>query len=494
MTFCRKTIWMLVAVTVLLPAGCASQRGRTASRQEVNTAQLLAAARQYEKEGNLQSAAGIYQHVLRFHPGNEEAREGLALVQQGKLRVNYDPQQLLASSNPAVQQNPQAREQLAKVRKAQREQVDERMAELIAQAAKNPTRIEVDPTPARAIVASTSDASVQPGPAPAKLQPQPKAAEAAPPQSIAAAPSEAEPKPQPPAPIAQVAAVAEKPQAAEVETTDFSRPQTPAENNEVCEQAEEAVPADWLDAGWKGHSLTDKCEDASAAVLTQVRKLESSADADRKEGLTRLALMGPEAISALPAVRRLLNDQNQLVSAHAAWAVWEIEGDAQTALEVLEQGLTSKSTHVVQFAAYTLGNLGEFARPTVPALTMLLSDDESYVRLHAAEALARVGDSAQATGAMDTLLLLLKDSDAAVRMLAATALGETKLAETELAIAALTAALDDEDANVRSAAALSLGAFGASAEVAVTRLEQLLDAEQSAVSEAATTALACIQR
>jgi tetratricopeptide (TPR) repeat protein len=474
MTFCRKSIWLLVAVAVLLPAGCASQRGRMASKREVNTAQLLAAARQYEKEGNLESAAHIYQHVLQFHPSNAEAREGLALVQQGKLRVNYQPEPLLASSDQAVQQNPQAREQLARIQKNQREQINDRMAELIAQAAQNPKKIEVDPTPAQVMVASSQGQSTQLNPAPSKVRPQPVA--------TAEHQLQATEQTQSPAQIAQVAAVTPSLQPAAVETTDFSR-----------DKQQDEVPADWVDDGWKGSSLTDKCHDASAAVLTEVRKLESSVDDARKEGLTKLALMGPEALSAIPAVRKLLNDQNQLVCAHAAWAIWEIEGDAQTAVEVLEQSLTSKSSHIVQFASYTLGNLGEFAEPAAPTLVMLASDKDAYVRLHAAEALTRIGDADEAGNAMDTLVLLLKDADAGVRSLAATTLGQVELAEADLAIAALTAALDDEDAGVRSAAALSLGAFGASAESAVTRLKQLAAADQTSVRESATTALACIR-
>src|SRR5690606_37861453 len=168
------------------------------------------------------------------------------------------------------------------------------------------------------------------------------------PVATAQHPSQPAETPDSPAPIAQVAAIADSLQTAAVETTDFSR-----------DEQKDEVPADWVDDGWKGHSLIAKCQDASAAVLTEVSKLESSSDETRKEGLTKLALMGPEAISAIPAVRNLLNDQNQLVCAHAAWAVWEIEADAQTALEVLQQSLSSKSTHVVQFACYTLGNLGE---------------------------------------------------------------------------------------------------------------------------------------
>ena len=35
MSFCRKTVWLLIACAVLLPAGCAAQRGRMASKQQL---------------------------------------------------------------------------------------------------------------------------------------------------------------------------------------------------------------------------------------------------------------------------------------------------------------------------------------------------------------------------------------------------------------------------------------------------------------------------
>lgn len=492
MTFCRKSIWLLVAVTVLLPAGCAAGRGRLAGKGQVNTAQLLAAARQYEKEGNAEGAVGIYQHVLKYHPSNAEAKEGLALVQQGKLRTEYDPERLLASGNRAVQSNPQAREQLARVQQAQREQVNDRMAELIAQAARNPKKIEVDPTPTPTLVASTTKPqeakpaatqvakakSTAPTP-PARL-PEPSAKPAKP-QAAAAEKKEPSRSVEPPAQVAQIKAEEAPEEETSIESAGFAR----VDGTDV--------PADWAEGSWQGHSLADKCQDASAAVLREVRKLESKADADRQEGLTKLAQMGSEAVSARGAVRELLEDRNQMVSAHAAWAIWEIEADTQAATSHLQQLLSSNGTHVVQFACYTLGNMGEAARSAAPELETLLSHQDSYVRLHAAEALSRMAEGKQQASAIATLVALLKDSDAGVRHLSAMALAQTDRANEATAIAALTEALDDDNAGVRSAAALSLGAFGSGAESAVARLEKAVATDHTDVREAATTALACIK-
>lgn len=466
MNVCRKTIWALVAVTVLLPAGCATQRGRTANKPKVNTAQLLAAARQYEKEGDLKSAAHIYQHVLQYHPTNAEAKQGLTLVQAGKLRVDYDPQQLLASTDPTVQSNPQARQQLAKIQQKKREQINDRMAQLIAEAARNPKKIEVDPTPTPTMVASTGAATKPQTPSaasepatPAKSAPEAWSASDI---SIAHADGTA-------------AELAEQ----QIETTAFA-----------AQPSDE--PADWADSQWKGHSLVGKCRDASADVLKQVQKLESHADSDRKDGLTQLALMGPEAASAVPAINELMSDQNQLVRAHAAWALWEVDGDAETAVSALNTSLKSSSNHVVQFAAYTLATMGEDGAPTGETLQSLLSHEDIFTRLHVAEALSRIGSAEQRADATDTLVVLLADADASVRHLAAIALGEVDADNAPMAVIALTAALDDEDAAVRSAAALSLGGYGQDAEQAAGRLKEVTQTDRTDVRQAAETALACI--
>lgn len=458
----RYTTFLLVAVTLLLPAGCAAPRGQMSSRRQVNTAQLLAAARHYEKEGNLQSAGRIYRHVLQFHPANSEAKQGLALVQQGKLRVDYDAQQLLASTDPTIQRNPQARQQLARMQQAQREQVDERMAQLISQAANNPQKIEVDPTPATTIVAAAASPAPPVAPQPIRQANVARTAEIASPK------------------IVQTNAVASQSKTPAVKTSNYVKPQ-------------DETPADWKEDSWQSHSLVGKCTDASAEILDLVKLLESKADADRKDALAKLARLGPEAISAAPAVRCLLRDQNQLVSAHAAWAIWEIEGDAQTSTKVLQDSLSSASTDVVHFATYTLGNVGDLAESAVPQLRKLLGSDNSFTSLHAAEALMKISAGTDRDIATDTLIVLLKDNQPGVRHLAALALGEVDESNAEVAIAALIDALNDKDAGVRSAAALSLGGFQTGTEEAVKILEGISQTDHTDVRQAALTALACLQ-
>ena len=221
----------------------------------------------------------------------------------------------------------------------------------------------------------------------------------------------------------------------------------------------EETPVDWSDPNWRGHSLTAKCQDASADVLSEIARLESAADAERKAGLTNLAKMGPQAKSAAPAIALLLTDQNELVGAHAAWALWEVDGNKEAAVDALRESLDSTGSQVVQFAAYSLGKMGADAHSAAKPLQNLLGSADRFTRLHAAEALMQIGDDEQRADATDTLLVQLNDDEANVRQLAAIILGQADDANQAVAIHALTIALNDTDAGVRSSAALSFGSL-----------------------------------
>ena len=71
-------------------------------------------------------------------------------------------------------------------------------------------------------------------------------------------------------------------------------------------------------------------------------------------------------------------------------------------------------------AASTLGMIGESANSAIPALILLLKDQDKDVRLNAASALGKMGESANS--ATPLLIPLLKDQDARVRLAASEAL------------------------------------------------------------------------
>lgn len=116
--------------------------------------------------------------------------------------------------------------------------------------------------------------------------------------------------------------------------------------------------------------------------------------------------------------------------------------------------LSSRNPDTRYQAAECLGDAKDPA--AVGQLATLLDDPESGVRWKAAEALGKMGSPA-----IKPLIDGLKSSDVDVRWMSAVALGDTADPST---ISALLGALDDEDAYVRSRAALALAAIGNDAE------------------------------
>ncbi len=504
----RTTVRLALIAALLVSAGCASRGGRfplarvlpgskpsrnvsrsdqAASRSDevlpkYNRNQLLAAARQYEKEGRVDQATVYYRQVLALDPQDAEAREGLQMVQSGQRREKTSIDDLIAASRPAGSPLPRPTQPPSDAIA----EIDEQMALLIAEAAATATVVKSNEpaTPIMAVSASKSDADVTETQLAVydwgttrPAQPQTLTAEQATaatlePQPVAAASQNVSTEPTVTPPIAQ----------AEVSL-------------QVVEATSYENPTDWTDdSKWQPHTVTKLCTDANAAVLREVAKLDSEDAAIRKDGLWALAEMGTDAKSAAEAVRILLQDEQEIVRAHAAWATWELTGDAMTSVEALTSLLSSSDTEVVQFAAFTLAGVGRPAQVAVPALRHQLQHTDGLVRLHVAEAIAKVGTDADKVTATRTLISLTTQSETQIRMLSLVALGETTQSPTPELATAITQALHDSDAEVRSAAALTLGSFGKAAESAITQLEFVAKTDEQDVRLAAETAIACIRK
>ncbi|UCG63712.1 MAG: HEAT repeat domain-containing protein [Deltaproteobacteria bacterium] len=123
---------------------------------------------------------------------------------------------------------------------------------------------------------------------------------------------------------------------------------------------------------------------------------------------------------------------------------------------------------------------------SVAKLIKALGDNESEVRMNAAEALGRIGPDANEAG--PALIEALSDSDYAVRYSAAEALGEIGY-DTKEAIRALIKALGDPDSDVRWRAASALGSIGLDAKEAVPALIHALGDDHHRVRYSAAEAL-----
>jgi tetratricopeptide (TPR) repeat protein len=473
----QGTARLVLVASLLVTAGCASRGGSTPladSSSEVlpqyKPAQLMAAARQYEKEGRADKAILYYRQVLALDPHNQEAQHGLQLVQAGRLREKHDIDQLIAAQKQTNTPFLQSRENIAQ----RREELDLRIAELVAHASMNAQHVRREPIQ-NPLVASSGASRIT-------------IRDSAPPEDPASTPA-------PAAAPTQEQIVWDEP--ATEETTVSATGEALAWDLTPLPQApgaDEPTPADWGDdSPWKPKTLAALCRDAHAEVLREVAKLDSDDPATRKDGLTALATLGPEASSAALAVSMLLDDPDESVRVHAAWACWEIQRDSWKSLESLSDALRSADLEVVQLAAYTLGNMGDEAQAAVVPLNELLKCEHSVVRLHAAEAVTKIAAPADQLAALKTLAALASDDSADVRSLAVLTLGSLEGAPTGDIVAVLQGALHDQDARVRSSAALALGGLGDAATAVITDLEFVAANDQTDVREAAETALSCLR-
>lgn len=124
--------------------------------------------------------------------------------------------------------------------------------------------------------------------------------------------------------------------------------------------------------------------------------------------------MGEAARPALPALKKLLNDE-PLISIGAAGVIVQIESANEAAMSVLIAGLNDDFSLHISMSCIFLGKLGAEAQFAVPLLMQLLNHEWNTVRCDAAEAIGWI------TGDWSKLVCicigLLNDDDWLVRYL-----------------------------------------------------------------------------
>jgi len=101
-----------------------------------------------------------------------------------------------------------------------------------------------------------------------------------------------------------------------------------------------------------------------------------------------LAILGPEARTAIPALNQALHDKEVRVQLDAAAALGRI---GRQSVPVLMQALEENDASIRHAAAYALGEVGPDAQPAVPLLTKALEDNDPQVRSSAAYSLSVIG-------------------------------------------------------------------------------------------------------
>ena len=122
-------------------------------------------------------------------------------------------------------------------------------------------------------------------------------------------------------------------------------------------------------------------------------------------GVLGLALLGPDATPAVPALRTVMKNSPPRIRAHAARALGLI-GDAES-LPALKELLKDKDETCRVAAIEGLAGLKKQSNLVVPELIRLLKDKQDSVRLAAVESLRSLGSDAKA--AVPELIRLARD-------------------------------------------------------------------------------------
>ncbi|MET7629153.1 PBS lyase [Streptomyces sp. NPDC005078] len=115
----------------------------------------------------------------------------------------------------------------------------------------------------------------------------------------------------------------------------------------------------------------------------------------RTSALRALGSFGSAAHCAVPELRALIRRPGTAAATEAAQALWAVDGDTETVLPVLIEGLRAEHAHERRSAVTALGGLGVRAEVAAPRLRALLSHDELWLRVDAAIALWEVSARAE---------------------------------------------------------------------------------------------------
>src|SRR5262249_46536177 len=191
---------------------------------------------------------------------------------------------------------------------------------------------------------------------------------------------------------------------------------------------------------------------ATGAASPEVKLGELGLDSALELAETELKPNGPEVEAWISRLGRA-----EVISVARLHPGFQLSRLGRPAVPVLLAALKHEDAAVRLQAVSALGRIGPRARAPLPALADAARNDRSgLVRVRAAVALARLDGTREP--AVAALVAALRDQDPGTRAQAAQALGWVEARE---AVPALAAALKDTDPAGRGEAAAALGQLGA---------------------------------
>ncbi|PHS13754.1 MAG: hypothetical protein COA78_06605 [Blastopirellula sp.] len=179
----------------------------------------------------------------------------------------------------------------------------------------------------------------------------------------------------------------------------------------------------------------------------------------RLHALDILRQLGSAAKDAVPALTKMVSDDDAEVQSATLKALAAIGPDAAPATGAIAKLLASDSEDLQQDALFALGSIGEGAAGAAKSILPLLSSEIEFTKVAAGWALAQIASSNadMAEAAVPALIAGLSDSNELVRAESAAALGLFGK-HASSAAGALKTAVKDNHAEVRAAARKALKA------------------------------------
>jgi hypothetical protein len=195
--------------------------------------------------------------------------------------------------------------------------------------------------------------------------------------------------------------------------------------------------------------LPDNLEELNRNIADWTSALADASAAVRQEAAIRLAIAGPAARDAVPALTDRLGDLDPHVRLHVAQALWEIDRNGYPILPVLIDLLLTNRGDTRIGAAYTLGRMDTAAVDAIPWLAKLLDESRSFDQLLLAETIVRLEPTHRA--ALELLVSGLRGPNADVRYLSTLALGSVPQSRHVAIERELRMAVADRNFHVRRA-------------------------------------------